>query len=61
MNELKTSSKKYFSQLLSAISAVNYQKPIEIELSSCEMSKEWLDLLLQTLESNSSVTEVMII
>ena len=58
LNELKSYSKKYFSQLLSAISSVNYQKPLEIELSNCELSKEWLDLLIQALENNSSVTEV---
>ena len=58
MTEIKTHSKKYFSQLLSTISSINFQKPLEIELSSCELSKEWLDLLMQSLENNSSVTEV---
>lgn len=61
LNELKSCSKKYFSQLLTAISSVNYQKPLEIELSSCELSKEWLDLLLQSLENNSYVSEVIVI
>ena len=60
LNELKSYSKKYFSQLLSAISSVNYQKPLEIDLSNCELSREWLDLLIQALDNNSSVTEVQV-
>jgi len=38
---------------------VNDQKPLEIDLSSCEFSKDWLELLIQTLENNTSVTEVL--
>ena len=58
LNKLKSCSKKCFSQLLSVISSVNYQKSLEIDFSNCDFSKEWLDLLLQTLENNSIVSEV---
>lgn len=60
LNEAKATSKKYFSQLLNLISLVNEQKPLEIDLSSCDLSKEWLELLIQTLDNNISVTEVFL-
>lgn len=58
LNEIRACSKKYFSQLVNTISCVNDQKPLEIELSNCELSKDWLELLLQSIENNSSVTEL---
>jgi hypothetical protein len=58
LNEIRACNKKYFSQLVNLISSVNDQKPLEIELSNCDLSLEWLELLFHSLENNSSVTEL---